>query len=182
MKTYLITDPAFYSDLKSFERYLQNAFTRHKPDFVCFRDKIHQNTELYAKRFLEIADTSGIAHTLINHDIMQAEKFGFWGVHLTSSQFDLIPTVTEAFFTVVSTHTPEEALEAEEYGADAVTISPIFSTPGKGEGKGVDFLCEVTRSLRKARVFALGGIVSEKEVTQISRCHPYGFASIRFFV
>ncbi len=182
MKSYLITDPSFYNDLPGFQHYLENVFSKHQPDFVCFRDKVTQNILPYAKRFLEIAAAAGISATLINREIALARKLGFWGVHLTSQQVSEIAAVSRDFFTVVSTHTLHEALDAEMRGADAVTISPIFASPGKGEGKGVDFLCNVSRKLQKAKVFALGGIVSQKEIAQIHRCNPYGFASIRYFI
>ena len=182
MKSYLITDPAYYTDLPSFQRYLETIFSRHTPDFVCFRDKINQDIYPYAKRFIEITAAANITQTLINRDIVLARKLGFWGLHLTSQQQDQIASVSKNFFTLISTHTLQEALDAERRGADAVTISPIFASPGKGEGKGVELLCDVTRQLQTTKVFALGGIVSQKEIALIATCQPYGFASIRYFI
>ncbi len=182
LKSYLITDPAYYDDLESFDAYLHKIFRRHTPDFVCFRDKQNETIEPYARHFLEAARRYGISRTLINHEIALAVKLGFWGLHLTSAQHERVGSVSRRFFTVVSTHTVTEALAVQERGADAVTLSPIFASPGKGEGRGPDFLCEATRKVRKAKIFALGGIVSEKEIRKIARCAPYGFASIRYFV
>ena len=59
----------------------------------------------------------------------------------------------------VSTHTLEEALEAESMGASYITVSHIYATECKKglEPKGTDFLKEVCGAV-KIPVYALGGI------------------------
>ncbi len=183
MKSYQITDPSFYHDLKSFEAYLYSAFRQHHPDFVSFRDKVNTDIFPYAVRFLEIAKACGIRLTLINHEIALATQLGFWGVHLRSTQLSRIKTAkAEGLFTIVSTHTLEEARQAKAQGADAVTISPVFDSPGKGPAKGVAYLCDFVKALPDTAVFALGGIVDDTQIAKIAPCKPYGFASIRYFV
>ncbi len=60
----------------------------------------------------------------------------------------------------VSCHTLEEARRATMFGADYVTLAPVFPTPGKGEPLGIERFGEIVRS-SKARAFALGGITPE---------------------
>jgi len=102
-------------------------------------------------------------------------------VHLTSTQFDKIEYAKSlGLEVIVSTHTHDEVLQAQDLGADAVTYSPIFSSPGKGEPKGVEDLKELLNKC-SVKVFALGGIVDEKQVSEIEKTQAYGFASIRYF-
>ncbi len=59
----------------------------------------------------------------------------------------------------VSTHSIEEALEAERDGADYISFGPVFPTSTKdaGEAKGLATLREVKHSV-KIPVIAIGGI------------------------
>jgi thiamine-phosphate pyrophosphorylase len=182
MKSYLITDPAYYQDQESFRSYLQTIFKK-EPDYLALRDKSVAEISGLAEIFLEEAARYALHRTILNQHLETAKSLGFYGVHLTSQQFDKIGDAKKAgLFTIVSTHTLEEALAAEGEGADAVTISPIFASPGKGEGRGLVFLCEACQTLKHAKVFALGGIVTAKDIEAVSLCKPYGFASIRYFV
>ncbi len=181
MKSYLITDPSYYHDLKSFEEYLSKIFTLHKVDFVCFRDKTSRDILPYAKVFIDCCKKRGVKKYIINSRLDIAKKLRFFGVHLTSLQLDLIKEAKEEnFFVIASTHSIKEALFAQKSGADAVTISPIFASPNKGKEKGVDYLKEFNDRL-SIKVFALGGIVSKKDIKIVKSCGVYGFASIRYF-
>jgi len=82
---------------------------------------------------------------------------------------------------VVSCHSEAEVSKAEELGADAVTYSPIFSTPNKGEPKG---LAELQRMVDKISlpIIALGGITTPEQVKAVEKTGCFGFASIRYFV
>ena len=182
MKRYLITDPRYYHDLPTFEAYLRRAFAK-SPDLVCFRDKHTSDIVPYARHFLFVAKRAGIKNILINSHIDLALSEGFSGVHLTSSQFDRITEAKSAgLFVIVSTHTIEEGKSAAAKGADAVTISPIFSSPGKGEPKGIDFLKTYLHEVRNIDVFALGGIVSDVQIALLEKSGVTGFASIRYFL
>ena len=81
---------------------------------------------------------------------------------------------------IISTHTHEEVLKAQKLGADAVTYSPIFASPGKGEPKGIEDLKELLKKCN-IKVFALGGIVESSHIKAVEEARAYGFASIRFF-
>jgi len=61
-----------------------------------------------------------------------------------------------------------------------ITFSPIFTTPNKGEPKGIEVLREVISSLEIA-VIALGGIVEQEQIKLCEEAGAFGFASIRYF-
>ena len=105
------------------------------------------------------------------------------GVHLTSTQFEDIKNAKElGLFVIISCHTFDDIKNAKENFADAVTFSPIFETPNKGAPKGIEILNEAVNKFEDIKIFALGGIIDENQVKQISKTKAYGFASIRYFV
>lgn len=182
MKSYLITDPEYYSSFSSFSTYLHTIYKQHQVDYACFRDKQNGNFKELAEIFLKISQTYKIKKTLINGDITLAKELGFFGVHLTSQQFAMIETAkAEGLFVVISTHSKEEVLRAEPLGADAITYSPIFTSPNKGEPKGIPALKEIVSSVA-LKTFALGGIIGDEQVKVCQDTGAYGFASIRYFV
>ncbi len=104
------------------------------------------------------------------------------GVHLTRTSLSAA-TIRRLFprdFIVgVSAHTVEEAEIAKRHGANFVTFSPIFSSPGKGEPQGVEKLKAVCERLKPFPVLALGGI-DETNVAEVLEAGASGFAAIRF--
>ncbi len=183
MKKYLITDPKYYDNSKEkFKNYLKTIYLNHKIDYACFRDKENKNIEELADIFLKISQEFKIKKILINSDISLAKSAGFFGVHLSSKQFDEISCAkNKNLFVIISTHSKEEVLKAEILGADAVTFSPIFATPNKGKPKGERELANLV-SLQDIKIFALGGIINEIEVKKCKSSGVYGFASIRYFL
>jgi thiamine-phosphate pyrophosphorylase len=118
---------------------------------------------------------------LVNDRADIAFLAGADGVHLTSlslSAATIRRNFPKDFIVGVSAHTLAEAEAAKRHGADFATFSPIFSTPDKGEPKGLDTLREVCEKLKPFPVIALGGIdeTNCREVLQIAD----GFAAIRF--
>ncbi|OQX74020.1 MAG: hypothetical protein B6D59_03760 [Campylobacteraceae bacterium 4484_4] len=182
MKSYLITDPDYYGcDPELFASYLRGIFENHSVDFASFRDKSGNPPEIFAPLFLQICRQFGSERTLLSGDYILAKELGFWGVHLRSDQFDLITKAKkEPLFTIVSTHTLEEAKRAQELGADAVTFSPVFASPGKGKPRGIQRLGEVCKAL-SIPCFALGGILETEQIRACEAAGAYGFASIRYF-
>ncbi|MGI8788703.1 MAG: thiamine phosphate synthase [Pyrinomonadaceae bacterium] len=104
------------------------------------------------------------------------------GVHLTSNSLSA-QIVRRAFpvnFLIgVSAHTIEEAENAERRGANFITFSPIFRSPGKGEPHGISKLAEVCERLKPFPVLALGGI-DETNFRKVLQAGASGFAAIRF--
>ncbi|MFH1025743.1 MAG: thiamine phosphate synthase, partial [Nitrospirota bacterium] len=79
----------------------------------------------------------------------------------------------------VSTHSIEEALEAERDGADFITIGPIYDTPSKlkyGPPIGIDTLRKV-KSRVSIPVYAIGGIKLER-VEEVKEAGADGIALI----
>ena len=179
MERYFITDPSYYDSLDSFEKYLTSVYENHKIDFSCFRDKVNKDISIYIDSFLTISKKYKIKKTILNSYIDER----FFGVHLTSKQFELVKKAKEKnLFVIISTHNEEEIIRAKELNVDAITYSPIFFTPNKGEPKGVESLKKAVSLAHPIKCFGLGGIVSQKEVERIKKANPFGFASIRYFV
>ncbi|MGZ5208896.1 MAG: thiamine phosphate synthase [Sulfuricurvum sp.] len=181
-KTYLITDPSFYGNTPDLlESSLNAVFSERPPDFAVFRDKQTVNYSTLAQRFVTVCRDYNIQKVLLHGDYTLANALKADGVHLTSTQFDAIKEAKDlGLFVIISTHTHEEALKAQELGADAITYSPIFVSPNKGEPKGLEDLKEIVDKIR-VPIFALGGIVTQEHVNAVEECAVYGFASIRYF-
>lgn len=182
LKKYLITSPGFYtSNLEEFRKILSNQIEKELPDYVLYRDKTNPKYREWAKVFTEVCNEFENVKAFLHGEYELADTFEGVGVHLTSLQFDkIIDAKRLGLEVVVSTHTLAEVQRAESLGADYVTYSPIFFTPNKGEPKGIENL-EAVISKTTIKVFALGGIVNEKQVRRVSKTSAYGFASIRYF-
>ena len=178
MVKYCITDPSFYNSYDTFQAYLQSIFKYKKPDFIAYRDKVNRDKEKYIEKFLEICKYYKIKKTFLNSAIDER----FYGVHLNSTQFDMIKEAKKGnLFVIISTHNFEEIEKAQKLGADAVTFSPIFYTPNKGKPKGLEELKKAVKTFPNIKIIALGGIVSDEQVIQIKDSGCFGFASIRYF-
>ncbi len=104
------------------------------------------------------------------------------GVHLTRTSLSAATirrSFPRDFIFGVSAHTIEEAEVAKRQGANFVTFSPIFSSPGKGDSQGVEKLKEVCERLKPFPVLALGGI-DETNFAEVLEAGASGFAAIRF--
>jgi len=183
VKTYLITDPSYYgSSADSLESSLEAVFSKNIPDFILYRDKSTSEYAQLASAFVKICRRYTIANVLLHGDYVLAKTLGADGVHLTSTQFDAITEAKKlGLYVVISTHTHDEAHKAQELGADAITYSPIFFSPAKGEPKGLEDLKEIVDKIR-VPIFALGGIMTQEQIKAVEECGAYGFASIRYFI
>ena len=182
MKRYLITSREFYTDTPAiFRNILHEQFREHSPDYALYRDKSNPNYDIQAAHFVEVCSQFQGIKSFIHRDADLSKELNAVGVHLTSTQFDKIKYAKSlGLEVIISAHTHDEVLEAEKLGADAVTYSPVFSSPGKGKPKGIEDLQELLKKC-SIKVFALGGIVEEKQVVEVAETKAYGFASIRYF-
>ncbi|MGE3613974.1 MAG: thiamine phosphate synthase [Sulfurimonas sp.] len=182
MQKYLMTSREFYGDTSGeFCLNLCKQIEKHRPEFVLYRDKSAQNYDEIAAAFVAECKKFENVKSFLHQDSVLAKKLGASGVHLTSSQFDRVAEAKEmGLLVIISTHTHEEVLRAQMLGADAVTYSPIFASPNKGEPKGVEDLRKLL-DICKIKIFALGGIVTGEHVAMIEQTKAYGFASIRYF-
>ena len=184
MIKYLITDPKYYTnDEKKFEEILINILDKRQIDIACFRDKESENFEEIAKIFIKICKEKNIKKILLNGDYIKAKELNASGVHLTSTQFDDISKAKElGLYVIISCHTFEDIQKAINNQADAITYSPIFETPNKGTPKGIEALKKVLDKYPNINIIALGGIINDKQIEEISKTKAYGIASIRYFV
>lgn len=172
MHSYAISSKADVSELIS----------KYNPDFILYRDKENPNYHVEALKFVQLCLEVKNLKYFLHQDVDLAKKLGATGVHLTSSQFEKIEYAKSLNLEVIiSTHSLEEVQIAQEKGADYVTYSPIFASPNKGEPKGIENLKTLLQKT-DMNIFALGGIVEQKEVDLIKKSDVYGFASIRYFI
>jgi len=104
------------------------------------------------------------------------------GVHLTENSIStkiIRRNFPSNFMIGVSTHSIESAKNAKNQGADFITFSPIFASPGKDDPKGLEKLNEVCEILKPLPVIALGGI-DETNYKAVLENGASGFAAIRF--
>jgi len=168
MLKYMITDPK-YSLSEIF-----SAVKKHKPDFVCYRNKEYFNEDEIVEFCIFVKKYS---KTIINLDSLKKEYLikCFNGVHLPSAKLSLINRFKNKIV-IASTHNEKEIFLAKN--ADFITFSPVFDSKGR-KGEGIDRLEEICKL--HPNVFALGGVVSDREVEEIKKTTAVGFGSIRYF-
>ncbi|MFZ5863546.1 MAG: thiamine phosphate synthase [Nitrospirota bacterium] len=134
-----------------------------------------------ARELRELTERAG-AHLLINGRIDVMSAVGADGVHLRA---DSLPTaaarrvIGSGKLLGVSSHSMDEAVRAEEEGADFVTFGPVYETPSKagyGPPVGPEALRAVCRRLR-IPVYALGG-VSRARIGEVFAAGASGAAMI----
>ncbi len=119
-----------------------------------------------AQEIQQICKKTG-AKLLINDRFDIAQAIRADGVHLTSKSLPI--EIVRKYFNSdklvgVSTHSLEEARQAEVSGADFALFGPIYPTPSKaayGDPQGLTKLQEVAKSV-SIPVFAVGGITPDK--------------------
>ena len=180
---YAITDPKYYSsEPTTLIQTLQEVLSQKRVDMISLRDKKTDRYEELAKSFLSIKSKYHLTKFLLHTHYELAQRLGAFGVHLPSSSLDKISDAkSKGLWVIASTHSLEEAIFAKKEGADAITYSPIFETPGKGEPKGLEKL-KVIKGKIAIKLFALGGIVTKSHIDAVKDVGADGFASIRFFL
>ena len=183
LKSYLITDPTYYSNnISQFKKNLTKNLSKNKVDIACFRDKQSSNFEELASIFIEVCKSFEIEKILINSNLKLAKDLKATGIHLNSKQFNEIKKAKDlGLFIIISCHNKEDIEKAKKLNVDAITYSPIFRTPNKGEPLGIKKFEEVVNLYKDMNIIALGGIINDKEISQIKKTKAYAFASIRYF-
>ncbi|MEF3192250.1 MAG: thiamine phosphate synthase [Campylobacterales bacterium] len=184
MKSYLITDPRYYGTTpEELRAALEGVSLRHTPWAALLRDKEHPCYADMAAVFVEVVrriwpNTLAVIHS----DTLLASTLGADALHLP---FRLLSKLEEAqhagLQVIVSVHSLQEAIRAEEAGADYIVVSPFFPTPGKGEPLGLEKINEILATIKKP-IIALGGIVTQAQIDAVARMGIDRFASIRYFV
>ena len=115
---------------------------------------------------------------LVNDRLDIALAAGVDGVHLPGNGLPAERVRPLVKLLGISTHTLNEAIQAERAGADFVVFGPIFETPGK-RPVGLEPLRTVASQL-KIPVLAIGGI-NEENTRVILDVGAAGIAGIRLF-
>jgi thiamine-phosphate pyrophosphorylase len=133
-------------------------------DVIQLRDKVCSCRELIriGRTLREITKKSGTLF-IINDRLDVALACGADGVHL--GQDDICAVVARqlappGFIIGISVGTVEEAVRAEQDGADYIALSPVFPTASKnnaGPGHGLDVLQKIRQKV-SLPVIAIGGI------------------------
>jgi len=159
---YVITDEAIAGGLTHAEIALRAI--AGGADVIQLRDKVCGCRELIRiGRALRMITINSGTLFMVNDRLDVALACGADGVHL--GQDDIRVGVARqiappGFIIGVSVGTVDEAVRAEEEGADYIAISPVFSTVSKndaGPGLGLDVIREIRRSV-SVPVIAIGGI------------------------
>jgi thiamine-phosphate pyrophosphorylase len=159
---YIITDEAIAGGL-THEEIARRAISGGA-DVIQLRDKACGCRELYRiGRVLRAITMKTGTLFIINDRLDVALACGADGVHL--GQDDICAGVARqiappGFIIGVSVGSVDEAIKAEQEGADYIALSPVFSTASKndaGPGLGLDVLREIRRNI-SVPVIAIGGI------------------------
>ena len=104
------------------------------------------------------------------------------GIHLGQKSMPAYAVrriVKDKFMIGVSAHSIEEAKQAEEGGADFITLGPVYKTPSKlkyGQPLGVDIIRKAKAEI-SIPVFAIGGI-KENKIKEVMDAGADGIALI----
>lgn len=164
-------------------------------DWIQIREKDLTGREAFAlvREALGIAQESPVprnARIIVNDRLDVALASGAAGVHLGSQSVPARRVVewrragnTPANFLIgASCHSLDEALAAEQAGADYIFFGPIFATPSKarfGAPQGLDRLATVCSRVKIA-VLAIGGVNPDNAVDCLL-AGAAGIAAIRLF-
>jgi thiamine-phosphate pyrophosphorylase len=159
---YVITDQAIAGGL-THEEIAEQAIAGGA-DVIQLRDKLCGCRELcqIGRAIRTITIKTGTVF-IVNDRLDVALACGADGVHLGQDDMrvDAARQIAPPGFIIgISVGTVDEAVRAEQQGADYIAVSPIFSTDSKkdaGHGRGLDALSEIRRSV-SVPVIAIGGI------------------------
>lgn len=177
MKRYYITDRKAVGGFRPLLEIIRDQM-HLGIDFIQIREKDLTARELFefALAVLEVRSTQMRmplpAKILINSRADVALATGADGVHLPA---DAPAETLPGLLVARSCHTLEEVRDAK---ANIVTFGPVFASPGKGSGVGLEALAAACR-LGKP-VYALGGVDWEN-AAECLEAGAEGIAGIRMF-
>ena len=143
---------------------------------IVLREKDLKEEDYYeiAKKCQEICENHSASLTIHNF-VNVARKLGIKKIHLSYPVFlKEAGNLTDFESVSTSIHKPEEALKAQELGADFVFAGHVFATDCKKglPPRGLDFLRDVVGAV-DIPVYGIGGI-NEKNIEQIMECGAAG--------
>ncbi len=150
-----------------------------------YRDKQVDRGEMYrvCREIREITRASGTVF-IVNDYIDLALMVGADGVHLGQDDIPIEAArklTPPGFIIGLSTHSLEQALEAERRGADYIGSGPVFATPTKETyiPIGIEVVKQVLRTVR-IPVVAIGGLTPQNilRLREVGACN---FAMVRAY-
>lgn len=180
MQLYVVTDRSWLNG-RSLEDQVEEI-AASGTTFLQLREK-HLSEEAFleeAKKIKKIAARHGIPF-VINDNIEVALRAGADGVHVGQSDMqakDVRRLIGEEKILGVSANTVEQAVKAQESGADYLGVGAVFSTSTKLDANDVSF--ETLRRICEAvtiPVVAIGGI-GEANVLKLRGSGVHGIAVI----
>jgi len=156
-----------------------SAAIRDGVDMIQVREKDLDARSLYELVCLIRDAASGTStKVLVNDRLDIALAANIDGVHLPANGLPAARVRPLVRVLGCSTHSLDEALQAEHAAADFVIFGPVFETPGKSP-VGVDALRAVCAAV-KIPVLAIGGVTPENARRAID-AGASGIAAIRMF-
>lgn len=107
-----------------------------------------------------------------------AREIGADGVHVPHDESVVDAAAAGLRWVTAAAHDEDRISAACREGADAVLVSPVFASPGKGPPTGVALVERATRLAGSAKVYALGG-VDETNAASCFAAGAHGVAVIR---
>jgi thiamine-phosphate pyrophosphorylase len=176
----LITDAAFADD--AVLRAIETVGEVAPPGTfaVQLRDRAKTGEERAAwARLLRERTRARHAALVVNGDLGLARAVGADGVHFGAHATQESIAAAAGFWRSVAAHTDDDVAAARQARVDAVLVSPVFESPGKGPPRGVAALERaVTIADGQLAVIALGG-VGASEARACFDAGAHGVAAIR---
>lgn len=181
-KLYLITDRKLFTANELFFAVLENAL-KGGVKAVQLREKDLPTKQLLAMAYtLREMTAQYHAKLIINDRADIALSVEADGVHLGQASMPasaVRKVVGDRALIGVSTHSMEEAIVAEQEGADFITFGPLYDTPSKrayGKPVGIEHLAKVTSKI-SLPIFGIGGI-KEHTIGEVIGHGVHGIALI----
>jgi thiamine-phosphate pyrophosphorylase len=125
---------------------------------VQLRETGRPDRAAWARRLRDVTRGLGVG-LVVNGDVRLAHAVGAEGVHFGGGATREEIAEGEGMWRSMAAHRDEDVVEARVCGVDAVLVSPIFATPGKGDPRGVGALTRARELLGEGvAVIALGGV------------------------
>ncbi len=138
---------------------------------IQLREKDYPKKDLYdlALKFKEITNRAGVL-LIINDHVDIALAVDADGVHLGQEDLpvQVARNLAPELLIGASTHSLEQALQAEKNGADYINIGPIFSTKtkeGMGRSLGPEAISEISPQIKIP--FTVMGGINEDNIEQV---------------
>jgi 8-oxo-dGTP diphosphatase len=171
---------AYDIGVESFVQHLENALERGIK-MIQLREKQMPPGELHAlaRRIVKIAEPYGAKVLLNSAHMLNAEKIGVHGIHLTAERLMQCEQRPAFDLCGASCHNESELARAAELESDFVVLGPVRKTPKHGQQTPLGWR-RLSRLISSypLPVYAIGGMQSD-DLEQAWRRGAHGVAMIR---